>query len=218
MVAQNADPRLVREGPTGIGPAERLSFMGASQDPGWWSVTSLDDVRNVSPDFVAICGDEAAFRAWYDVAVRQVYGYLFTRTAGDHALTEELTQQAFVRAIRARTTYDGRGPITAWVCGIARNLLTDHFRRRAREERSLLRVVVREIEDDTSTLQSERAEVLAILRSLPTMQRAALVLHYLDGLSVREVASAIGKSELATESLLSRGRAGFRARYGESDR
>jgi RNA polymerase sigma-70 factor (ECF subfamily) len=169
-------------------------------------------------DFVAICADEARFRIWYDAAVPRVYAYLFARTGGDHALAEDLTQQAFLRAIRARTSYDGRAPIVAWLCGIARNLLTDHHRRLAREERSLLRVVVREIEPDGALQVAERDAVLATLRRLPALQRAALVLRYLDGLSVRQVAAAIGKSESATESLLSRGREGFRHDYVEADR
>jgi RNA polymerase sigma-70 factor (ECF subfamily) len=178
-------------------------------------VRAVESVQEGREDFVAICADEVAFRAWYDVAVHRVHAYLFTRTGGDHALSEELTQQAFVRAIRARASYDQRAPVTAWVCAIARNLLADHHRRKAREERSLLRVVVREIEPDVAVVESERQEVLATLRSLPTLQRAAIVLRYLDDLSVREVAAAIGKSESATESLLSRGRERFRRSFDE---
>ena len=60
--------------------------------------------------------------------------------------------------------------------------------------------------------------MLSALRSLPTLQRAAIVLRYLDGLSVREVAAAIGKSESATESLLSRGREQFRRAFREGER
>jgi RNA polymerase sigma-70 factor (ECF subfamily) len=166
-------------------------------------------------DFVAICADEATFRAWYDAALPRVYSYLFTRTGGDHALTEDLTQQAFMRAIRARASYDRRAPIVAWVCGIARNLLTDHHRQRAREERSWLRLMVREVEPDTAGPVAERDAVLATLHRLPPLQRAAIVLRYLDGLSVRQVATAIGKTEKATESLLSRGRDRFRQQYDE---
>ena len=149
----------------------------------------------------------------------RVYSYLFPRTGGDHALTEDLTQQAFMRAIRARadaTTDVLRS--SAWVCGIARNLLTDHHRQRAREERSWLRLVVREVEPDAAEPVAQRDAVLATLHRLPALQRAALVLRYLDGLSVRQVAAAIRKTESATESLLSRGRERFRRDYDEIDR
>jgi RNA polymerase sigma-70 factor (ECF subfamily) len=167
----------------------------------------------VAEDLVAICADEVVFRAWYDAAMPRVYAYLFARTGGDRALAEDLTQQTFLRAIRARASYDGHGPIIAWMCGIARHLLTDHHRRLDREERSLLRVVVRDVEPDGAERLAERDAVLATLRRLPALQRAALALRYLDGMSVRQVAAAIGKSEKATESLLSRGRERFRHDY-----
>ena len=61
-------------------------------------------------------------------------------------------------------------------------------------------------------------EVDDALAVLPAMQRAVLVLHYMDQLSVREVAHAIGKSEAATASLLARGRDAFRQAYPETDR
>lgn len=173
-----------------------------------------DDVR----DFEAICADESAFRPWYDDAAPRVYSYLLPRSGGDHALTEELTQQAFVRAIRARATFDGRGPIVSWICGIARNLLIDHHRRLDREEHSRFRVIVREIETGAPSSHTQREEVLETLRRLPASQRSALVLRYLDDMSVRDVARAIGKSESATESLLTRARDRFRLRYGEGDR
>jgi len=56
------------------------------------------------------------------------------------------------------------------------------------------------------------------LTLLPPLQRAVLVLHYMDHLPVRDVASSIGKSEAATASLLARGRDSFRQAYQEPDR
>ena len=52
-------------------------------------------------------------------------------------------------------------------------------------------------------MSSER--VTRALGRLPDMQRAAVVLHHVDGLSVAEVATALDKSTHATESLLARG-------------
>ena len=60
----------------------------------------------------------------------------------------------------------------------------------------------------------DRETVFAALRSLPAVQQAALVLHYVDGLSVREVAAELGRSEGAAKSLLVRARERFRAAYG----
>ena len=165
-------------------------------------------------EFLATCADDAAFSAWYDDAAPRVFAFAFARCGGDHALAEELTQLAMVRAIRARTTYDGRAAVTTWICSIVRNLLIDHHRKLEREERSRLRLTVREIEVDEPGLTfADRDEVLDTLRRLPAMQRLALVLRYVDDYSIPEVAQALGKSEAATHSLLTRSRDRFRAAF-----
>jgi DNA-directed RNA polymerase specialized sigma24 family protein len=56
------------------------------------------------------------------------------------------------------------------------------------------------------------------MRLLPANQRAALILHHVDGLPVREVAIAMQRSQTAVESLLSRGRERFRMVYEERHR
>ena len=62
-----------------------------------------------------------------------------------------------------------------------------------------------------------RSGVEAALAELPGEQRVVMVLRYLDQLPVREIASTIGRSEKATESLLSRAREAFRRAYGAPD-
>lgn len=162
-------------------------------------------------ELAATLADPVAFGRWYERSVVIVYRYLFTRCAGDEALAEELTQQTFIQAIDHRDTYEGRADPTTWLCTIGRNLLTDHYRRLDRDERRRLRLVVREIDavrDDASDFRrvEERDRLIAALGQLPPLQRAAVVLCYVDGLPVREAAEALDRSEGATESLLSRAR------------
>lgn len=166
--------------------------------------------------------NEDAFKLWYEVAARRLYAYLFGRCGGDPSLAEELTQQAFLQAVRHRDTYDGRSDPLTWLIAIGRNRLIDHLRREEREERRHLRLIVREISAPRSGeyMQSndDRADILDVLRQLPAGQRAALILHHVDDLSVRDVASALHRSEGAVEALLSRGRARFREIYEEFER
>jgi RNA polymerase sigma-70 factor, ECF subfamily len=169
-----------------------------------------------------IFGDEGAFRSWYEVAARRLYAYLFGRCGGDASLAEDLTQQAFLQAVRHRESYDGRSDPMTWLIAIGRNRLIDHLRREEREERRRLRLVVREIPVSRSyeTMRSydERADIVDALRRLPAGQRAALILHHVDDLSIHEVATTLHRTEGAVEALLSRGRARFREIYEETDR
>ena len=97
-----------------------------------------------------------------------------------------------------------------WLYGIARHKLLDHYRREAR------RGAVDVFEEPTVARSAEdRERVLGALQAVPPMQRAALVLRHMEGLSVPELAQVLGRSVEAAESLLSRGRVGFKRAYLE---
>jgi RNA polymerase sigma-70 factor (ECF subfamily) len=103
--------------------------------------------------------------------------------------------------------------------GVARHKLVDHWRRLAREQRSLAAAepLCDPGEDPWEEwLEAEAAH--AALSRLSPHHRVALVLRYLDGLPVAEVAEHLGRSLHATETLLVRARAALRRVYldGES--
>jgi RNA polymerase sigma-70 factor, ECF subfamily len=170
----------------------------------------------IGTDFDALVGDEVAFRAWYDDAMPRVYRYLNTRCGGDQSLAEELTQQAFVEAVRRRQRFGGRSDLVTWLIAIARNKLFDHYRRHGRDMRRHDRLI--DVHRSGADLEwddnEERDAIHMALATLPPDQRLVLLLHYLDDLSVRDVAAAIGRSEKATESLLVRARITFRRAFG----
>jgi RNA polymerase sigma-70 factor (ECF subfamily) len=178
--------------------------------------TALGGLEN---EVLAALADDSAFQVWYKRTWPKVYGYVASRAAGDVALAEEITQQTYVAAITGKARFDGRSDSVTWLCAIARNKLVDHFRGRDREERRGRRVAVREIQLDGASAALAAAEdrqVIEIaLRSLPALQRVVLTLVALDGLPVREVARAIGKSDAATQSLLARARDSFRRAWAK---
>jgi RNA polymerase sigma-70 factor (ECF subfamily) len=171
-----------------------------------------------APSFTDLLRSEIAFQAWYERALPRVYGYVYRR-CGSSDLAEDVTQQAFLDAVRRPTQFRADADPVTWVCAIARNRLADHFRRQDREARRRLRV--REIAVDPDVAEwaghDRRDAIERALRSLPPLQRGAFVYRYLDDLSVREVGRLIGKSEKATESLLARAKDNFRRSYGEAN-
>jgi RNA polymerase sigma-70 factor (ECF subfamily) len=176
--------------------------------------TASEDRSNVATVFA----DEGAFRAWYEHSVPRVYAYLFHRCGRDPELAEELTQQAFVEAVRSRRRFRGDSDAVTWVIGIARHKLVDHFRRAERDRRRQVALMVREIAEARPAMLPAPLgpdEIDEAMAALPAQQRAVLVLHYMDHLPVRDVARSIGKSEAATASLLARGRDAFRQAYQE---
>jgi RNA polymerase sigma-70 factor, ECF subfamily len=158
----------------------------------------------------------ARLLALYDRALPQVYGYLQPRV-GDRTIAEDLTAETFLAAVQAIHKRSVPDLTVAWLITVARNKLVDHWRKQEREERSL-RVAsdgTGDIVEDDTDQRFERMRAHDVLAELGAHQRAALTLRYLDGLSVREVAEQLGRTEHATETLLVRARRAFRTRYRE---
>jgi RNA polymerase sigma-70 factor (ECF subfamily) len=158
---------------------------------------------------------EQPLLALYDEALPEVYGYLLGR-CGSTPLAEDLTSETFLAAVAA--VRSGNAPLsTPWLIGIARHKLVDHWRTKAREERKL-EAVRNEPEDDDPW--DERLDALLAqqtLLDLTPIHRAALVLRYLDDLTVPQVAAELGRTRHATEALISRSRAAFRHTYERNE-
>jgi RNA polymerase sigma-70 factor (ECF subfamily) len=156
--------------------------------------------------------------AIYDEALPQVYGYLVSR-CGSRAVAEDLTSETFLAAVDAATAGTVPRMSVAWLVGVARHKLADHWRRLAREQRRLEAVRDAYVEaDDPWEEQLDAVAAREILGRLGVHHRAALTLRYVDGLPVPEVAAHLGRTLHATEALLVRARAAFREAYGERDR
>jgi RNA polymerase sigma-70 factor (ECF subfamily) len=160
---------------------------------------------------------EAALLALYDRALPQVYGYLLPR-CGNASVAEDLSAETFMAAVSAAKRGTVADLTIAWLVGVARHKLVDHWRRMEREQRGL--GVVQGGWDGVEDPWDERVDADVAHRALARLapqQRAALTLRYIDGLSVPEVAEALGRSVHATETLLVRARAAFRGVYGEEE-
>ena len=153
----------------------------------------------------------------YDRAMPQVYGYLLPR-CGSAVLAEDLTAETFMAAVTAASRDHPPELSVAWLVGVARHKLVDHWRRADREHRKLV-VIAADADpvDDPWGTQLDVAAAHAALARLSAQHRAALTLRYLDGLPVAEVAHELGRTLRATETLLVRARAALRRVYEEGD-
>jgi RNA polymerase sigma-70 factor (ECF subfamily) len=155
--------------------------------------------------------------ALYDRALPEVYGYLVRRCDGA-TTAEDLTAETFLAAVAAVQKGTVERLTVAWLIGVARHKLVDHWRRRAREERNLAAVADETAEaDDPWDAELDAVVAHEALARLGAHHRVALTLRYLDGLPVPEVADQLGRTVHATEALLVRARLAFRRTYGEPD-
>jgi RNA polymerase sigma-70 factor (ECF subfamily) len=161
--------------------------------------------------------DRAAFLAFYQEAVPEVYGY-FLHRCGNSTTAEDLTSETFLAAVR---NLEGGRPApldVPWVIGVARHKLADHWRRRAREER--LRDALEQDpapDEDPWDVRLDQLRANEVLAALGPHHRLALTLRYVDGLPVAEVAELLGRTPNATEALLVRARTAYRRVYLEGE-
>lgn len=163
---------------------------------------------------VATAPDQGpALLALYDRALPEVYGYLVRRCDGT-AVAEDLTAETFLAAVTAVQKGTVPSLTTAWLIGVARHKLVDHWRRKARDERNLQAVADEApSEEDPWEAHLNAAVAHEVLGRLGAHHRVALTLRYLDGLPVAEVADHLGRTVHATEALLVRARTAFRRAY-----
>ncbi len=159
----------------------------------------------------------------YDRALPEVYGYLLAR-CGRRWLAEDLAAEVFLAAVDTIRRDNPPTISVPWLIGTARHKLVDHWRRQAREDRSLRTVVTDPtgpgVTDDPWDVQLDALRARAVLDQLGPHHRAALTLRYLDDLPVPQVAAVLGRTLHATEALLVRARTAFRRAYtatGEED-
>jgi RNA polymerase sigma-70 factor (ECF subfamily) len=149
----------------------------------------------------------------FDTSLPRVYGYVLSR-CGQQALAEDVTAETFLAAVDAVRRHDPPPVSTAWLVGVARHKLVDHWRRQGREERGLHALeTVDSGDDDPWDERIDAIRARDVLATLTPHHRAALTLRYLDDLSVPEVAALLQRTVHATEALLVRARAAFRRSY-----
>jgi RNA polymerase sigma-70 factor, ECF subfamily len=163
-------------------------------------VENVPDKQQLDRDFTEL----------YKAHLRDVYSYSYYRI-GNHHDAEDLTEQTFLQAYRhferARRESNGR-PLRPWLIRIAHNLASNYHRDRSRRPESAL-----ESADpishphDTEKVVAGREELRRVmdgLTNLPEDRREALIMRFALGMSNREIARALGRSDGATKVLIHR--------------
>jgi RNA polymerase sigma-70 factor (ECF subfamily) len=145
--------------------------------------------------------DEEGLRAGFLAHSGELYGYA-RRSLSDSGAAEEVVQETFIRAWRARDRFDPElGSLRTWLFAIERRIVIDHARSRALRQTTPLPEDLVQIGDDI-----EKAlvgwQVEEALRRLRDEHRQVLVETYYRGRSGREVAIELGIPEGTVRSRL----------------
>jgi RNA polymerase sigma-70 factor (ECF subfamily) len=160
-------------------------------------------------------GDAGAFDTLYARHKGGVYRYIL-RQCRNAGIADELFQDVWMNAIRARASYAPTARFTTWIYTLAHNRIVDHWRASGHmrlasiddDENGEARDIVESIpgaandEPETRVLSGELgAQIKSALDALPDEQRQAFLLQYEGGLSLAEIAQVTG---VGTETVKSR--------------
>jgi RNA polymerase sigma-70 factor (ECF subfamily) len=140
-------------------------------------------------------GRREAYEDIIDAHYASIYRLLLFLTR-DASLAEDMTQEVFASAWAAVQGFRGDASVKTWLRRIAYNLFLDAQRRRKREEVFAGGLRAGEPETGTDPLSRVMADehlgrMYRAMEHLEDQERTVLLLHYLDGLSYREMARVL---------------------------
>ena len=156
----------------------------------------------LAPDDAALIarwrgGDERAATALVERHAQAIAR--FVASLGERDEVEEVVQDTFVRAFGSLDLFRGESSFRTWLLTITRNLLRDRQRGRKRAKHHV------EIQDEDLVSSSDALEgtvatetelrLRAAVETLSPMQRSIFTLRVTEGLSYKEIATAVGSTE-----------------------
>ncbi len=145
-------------------------------------------------------GDRAALGELYDLYLTPIYRYVLARV-GSTGEAEDLTEEVFLKVIEHIGRFEWQDvPFSAWIFRIARNQVISHHRKHGGKTAGVSADSL-ELEDHTPgpdhlvEQQLLLRDVYAACEQLPELQRQIVSLRFAAGLSVRETADTLGRTE-----------------------
>ncbi len=150
-------------------------------------------------------GDSDAVGALYERFHLGIFRYLYYRSGDSHA-ADDLTSEVFLRMIHALSSFRLRdSAFQAWLYQIARNVLIDHFRKANTRNHVQLEENIMEGNETIRSRPVERAlnsiTLQKALDQLSEEQHDVIVMRFVSGMPIGEVAQALNRSEDAVKAL-----------------
>jgi RNA polymerase sigma-70 factor (ECF subfamily) len=173
-------------------------------------------------------GDERAFSQFFDDYFSRLYRFSLVRLANDEGAACEVTQYALSRALQKIHLYRGEAALFTWICVICRREISDWWKSQSRHREHVvliedypdLRAVVEALDVPAENnphsryLQHEATRLIqVVLDRLPPRYGDALEWKYIEGHSVKEIATRLDLSPVAAQSLLARAKRSFQEMY-----
>ncbi|MEG0395450.1 MAG: RNA polymerase sigma factor [Oscillospiraceae bacterium] len=161
-------------------------------------------------------GSEQALEELISFWYRPILTFCYRRTL-NQMTAEDITQNVFFKMTKSLALYHDKGQFKSWLFSIAVNACNDYYRKNHNFE--LVSEEEIEFAKISATEIYEQIELKGIideaLRKLPVQQREVVVLHYLDGFSLKEISKLISCPQNTIKSRLYRALVSMREMIGK---
>lgn len=149
-------------------------------------------------------GETVVVGALYERYQRGIYRYLYYRV-GDQQTAEDLTSEVFLRMVEKLSNYNDQNlSFQAWLFQIARNLSIDHYRKMGVQQNVQLVDDFPEQGNEPLELIAQELTIEKLRRAmvkLPENQRDVIVMRFIVGIPIGEVAETLHKTEDSIKGL-----------------
>jgi RNA polymerase sigma-70 factor (ECF subfamily) len=160
--------------------------------------------------------DPSRFAELYELNFARVYAYI-ARRVSDRDVAQDLTSDVFHKALAGIQSFEWRGvPFAGWLLRIAANMIVDRSKRSGRE-------VSRQDDLPEPSTQPNLEEIdrqgrlFRLVEQLPADQRRVIGMRFAEEKTIREIATALGRSEGAVKQLQLRALQNLRVRMEGAD-
>jgi RNA polymerase sigma-70 factor, ECF subfamily len=166
--------------------------------------------------------DRGRFSELYEANFERVYAYVVRRVR-DRDEAQDLTADVFHLALKSLPRFEWRGvPFAAWLFRIAANEIADRSKsvakRRAHENQNVFQETSDRVEVVAGIEEAERrGRLFKLVERLPRDQSRVIAMRFAEDRSIREIATALGRSEGSIKQLQFRGLQNLRLRLGDTN-
>jgi RNA polymerase sigma-70 factor (ECF subfamily) len=141
--------------------------------------------------------DRQHFTKFYQTNVKRVYRFIYFRVGGKKELAEDLTQDVFLKALKAFESFDPNISQTSWILTIARNHLINQL------EKIRPQVCLEDVENvlpdsldlmESISLRNDEKRLMQAINTLDHDDAELVRLKYLEGWQYEEIAEITGKT------------------------
>lgn len=156
--------------------------------------------------------DESLFRLLYGRHTDALWRLALRLTGGDRIASEDVVQDAWLRAVERLPQFRWESSLRTWLCGFVVMRIREHWRRQQTENQIFEPIEAAWLQSLPPAFSTEKLDAEQALAALPPGFRAVLTLHDLEGYRHEEIAEMLGIAVGTSKSQLSRARAAFRDR------